>query len=256
METFLTPTFLNNMRKHKEDKMLKVLMQEFKTMFPKRCRVLGDENLNLFLTHQQERARHYNYIYYEDLKRYAIIAFYLGTYFDEDELYPWVKSILEEDESFGRKVDLLNKKFYEIFEMTIGKSAIYFQEAFEKLKKVNKESIRKYRKFEQIIDTLSYIYPQRMKLIGKDKFRESLVKQKLEVERFNMHNALGSSVYATLVFLMGSYVHRDPLFAWVNKYLNSSLGKEEKIEMLFNKGLDRARKELMSLEKKLTKEVR
>jgi len=253
--SYLTQGFLDGMNNQVEEEMLEGLTREFKSMFPKRCRILGDDNLNFFLTHQQKRAKHYNYMYYDDLKRYAIIAFYLGTYFDEDELYPWVKTIVKEEEPFGRKVDLLNKKFYEVFDLTMGKDAIYFQEALIKLKRVNQEYIKKYRKFEDIIEKLNFIYPQRMKVIGKENFRESLVKQKLEVERFNMHNALGSSVYATLVFLMGSNVHRDPLFSWVNKYLNKPLEKKEKTEILFNKGLNRARKELMSIEKVLKKEV-
>lgn len=250
---FLNQDFLDKMKAQKEQEMLEALTWEFKTMFPKRCRVLGTENLNLFLTHQQERARHYNYIYYDDLKRYAIIAFYLGTYFDEDELYPWVQIILKEDESFRRKVDLLNNKFYEVFKLTIGQDAIYFQEALTKLKKVNKKNVKKYRKFEDIINTLTIIYPQRMKIIGKDKFRESLVKQKTELEAYNIRNALGSSTYATLVFLLGSHVRKDPLFSWVSKYLNTSLEKEEKIEMLFDRGMNRARKELMGIAKVLEK---
>lgn len=254
--SYLTKEFLDGMTNQVEEEMLEGLTAEFKSMFPKRCRILGDENLNLFLTHQQKKAKYYNYVYYEDLKRYAIIAFYLGTYFDEDELYPWVQEILEQNESFGKKVDVLNKKFYEYFDSIIGKNAIYFQEALVKLKRVNKDNIKKYRKFEDIIEKLNFIYPQRMKLIGKDKFRESLVKQKIDLEEFNIRNALGSSVYATLVFLLGSHVRKDPLFTWVGKYLNTSLDKEEKIEMLFDRGLNRARKELMSMAKILEKKGR
>jgi hypothetical protein len=251
--SYLTKEFLEGMSNQVEEEMLEGLMNEFKSMYPKRCRVLGDKNLNLFLTHQQKRAKHYNYLYYDDLKRYAIIAFYLGTYFDEDELYPWVKDILVSEESFGRKVDILNKKFYVYFDTTIGKDAVYFQEALKKLQNINKNTISKFRQFEEIVDILNYIYPQRMKLIGKERFLQSVVNQKHEVEQFDIRNALGSSIYATFVFLMGSHVYNDPLFAWVKKYLDKPLDKSEKIDILYNKGLDRARKEAMNIEKILRK---
>jgi len=255
MENFLTPTFLNNMTKRKEDKMLKALSQEFKTMFPKRCRVLGAENLNLFLMHQQARAKHYNYLYYEDLKRYAIIAFYLGTYFDEDPLYPWVQEILEEQESFGRKVDLLNKKFYAVFDRVYGKNAIYFQEACKKLQVMRKENIVKYKTYEDIIVSLNRIYPQRMKELGKENFREMLVELKPILDKYDIHNALGYATYATLIFFMGSSVDKDPLYAWVGKYVTKQgLSKDQRVIFLFDRGLNRIRKELMGIEKFLEKE--
>jgi len=254
METFLTPTFLNNMEKRKEDKMLEALRQEFKTMYPSRCRVLGAENLNLFLSHQQERARHYNYVYYDDLKRYAIIAFYLGTYFDEDRLYPWVEEILMWDESFGYKVDCLNEKFYEMFEKVYGKNIIYLQEAFEKLKEIDRKRISSYTKIEQIIKVLSYIYPQQMKAYGLENFRKILLDLKPMVEKYDMHNALGYTVYATLVFLLGSHVDKDPLYAWIGKYLKEeNLTKSERIERLYERGVERIEKELISMKKIIEK---
>ena len=246
---YVDQNFLNRMEALKEEEMLEALTKEFKTMFPSRTRVLGAENLNLFLVHQQKRAKHYQYNYYDDLKRYALIAFYLGTYFDEDALYPWVQEVLKQEDSFGRKVDLLNEKFYEYFDSIIGKNAIYFQEACKKLKQVSKEHVREYRQFKQIVDTLTYIYPQRMQFIGQENFLKLLKQQKLELERFNIHNALGSSIYATLVFIMGSYVYKDPLFSWVGKYLNYPVGEKEKLDILFERGLNRARKEFMSIEK-------
>jgi hypothetical protein len=223
-------------------------------MYPSRTRVLGDENLNLFLMHQQERAKHYNYLYYDDLKRYAIIAFYLGTYFDEDKLYPWVQEILNNEDSFGRKVDLLNKAFYVMFDRVYGKDAIYFQEACKKLKSVNKENITGYTSYEDIVFFLSRVYPEQMKEFGQKNFREMLVELKPTLDKYDIHNALGYATYATLIFFMGSSVDKDPLYAWVGKYLKKrGLLKNERINLLFNKGINRIRKELMGIEKFLEK---
>ena len=251
---YINQEFLNKMETLKEKEMLEALTDEFKTMFPRRTRVLGVENMNLFLTHQQKRSKYYGYIYYDDLKHYTLIAFYLGTYFDEDPFYFWVQEILEKDDSFWRRVDLLKQRFYEIFDLTIGKDAIYFQNAFRKLELVNKENIRMYRNPEQIVDMLTKIYPQRMKIIGQEVFYQSLKQQKLELVRFNIHNSLGGTIYAIIVFILGSYVYKDPLYSWVNKYLKQSVSTQEKVDILFERGLNRVRKELISIERILRKE--
>jgi len=252
--SYLTQKFLDGMTNQVEEEMLEGLIKEFKTMFPKRCRILGDENLNLFLTHQQERAKYYNYLYYDDLKRYAFIAFYLGTYFDEDELYPWVQEIVQENESFGKKVDKLNHEFYIMFDEVIGEDSCCLQKAFLKLRKVNIENIKTYKKYGNIINALNYIYPQRMKMIGKKNFEENLTAQKDQWDRYDIHVALGASVYGALVFFLGSKVDKDPLYPWVSKYLNQTLVKEEKVEILLKKSMNRVHKAVISIKKSLEKE--
>jgi len=251
---YLTPEFIGELESSKDEEMLETLAQEFKKMFPSRTRVLGKENLSLFLAHQQKRAKHYNYIYYDDLKRYTIIAFYLGTYFDEDKLYPWVQDILGDNESFGRKVDKLNYEFYKMFDEVIGKNSCHIYEAFLKLKKVNIKNIKTYNKYKNIVDALSYIYPQRMKMIGKERFEENLISQKEQWDRYDIHVALGASVYGALVFFLGTKVYKDPLYPWVSKYLNQTLVKEEKVEILLKKSMNRVHKAIVSIEKSLEKE--
>lgn len=247
---YLTQEFIEGMQNSKDEEILVTLTQEFKTMFPSRTRVLGNKNLNLFLTHQQERAKHYNYSYYEDLKRYALIAFYLGTYFDEDTLYPWVQSILQEDESFGVKVDSLMEKFQILSQQTMGKDFIYFLEALEKLQNLNPKSIQNFKQYEDVVNTLKYIYPQRVKVLGEEKLYEELKAQKLDLKQYKIDNALGAFTYLTTKFMLGSYVLKDPLYAWVGKYVNKVYRSDnEKAEVLFSKGISRIKREIREIKK-------
>ena len=247
---YLTPEFIEELESSKDEEMLEELTDEFKSMFPSRTRVLGKENLNLFLSHQQSRAKYYGYIYYEDLKRYALIAFYLGTFFDEDPFYPWVQHILKEDESFGVKVDSLMEKFQTLSQETMGKEFVYFLEALEKLHKLNPKSIENFKKYEHVVNTLKRIYPQRVKVIGEEILYEQLKRQKRELDEYNMHNALGAFTYLTTKFMLGSYVLKDPLYAWVGKYVNKTYeSKKEKSRALFNKGMSRVRREIREIKK-------
>jgi len=249
--SYLTQEFMDGMKDLKGKEILETLTQEFKSMFPSRTRILGDENLNLFLTHQEERAKHYNYVYYDDLKRYALIAFYLGTYFDEDRLYPWVQTILQEDESFGVKVDSLMDKFQILSQQTLGKNDIYFLEALEKLEQIREEQIVSFRTFEDIINTLKYIYPQRVKIIGEVLLYEEIKAQKEELRRLEMSNSLGAFTYMTVKFMLGSYVLKDPLYSWVGKYIHKTYQNDkEKSRALFTKGKSRIKREIREINKK------
>ena len=247
---YLNQEFIDGMQNSKDEEMVETLRDEFKTMFPSRTRVLGDKNLNLFLVHQQERAKYYNYNYYEDLKRYALIAFYLGTYFDEDPFYPWVQNILEEDESFGVKVDSLMEKFQILSQETLGQDFTYFLEALEKLHKLNPKMIENFKQFEDIVNTLKHIYPQRVKALGEEKLYEELKTQKTELNEYHIHNALGTFTYLTSKFMLGSYVLKDPLYAWVGKYVHKTYQNDkEKSRALFEKAMSRVRREIREIKK-------
>jgi len=247
---YVNQEFLNKMETLKEKEMLEALTDEFKTMFPSRTRVLGAENLNLFLTHQQKRAKYYNYLYYDDLKRYALIAFYLGTYFDEDSLYPWVKNILEEDESFGVKVDSLMEQFQKLSQDTLGKDFIYFLEALERLHRITPRLAESFSSYDSIVKSLTTIYPQRVEAIGKDWLYKELKSQEQELKRVYIDNSMGAFVYVTTKFMLGSYVTEDPLYAWVGKYVHKYFQSDkEKSRVLFVKGQSRVRKEILEMKK-------
>jgi hypothetical protein len=251
---YLTPEFIKELENSKDEEMLETLKNEFKAIFPDRTRILGKENLNLFLTHQQEQAKHYNYLYYDDLKRYALIAFYLGTYFDEDPFYPWVQEIMQEDESFGVKVDALMEEFQKLSKKTLGEDFIYFIEALKEIQKIHFKVIQNFKKYENVVELLKRIYPQRVEALGEDKLYEELKVQKLELIQYNMHNALGACTYLVAKFMLGSHVLKDPLYAWVGKYVNKTYeNDQEKSRALFDKGMSRVRKELQTIKKNFEK---
>jgi len=253
---YLTPDFMEELENSKDEEMLETLREEFKQMFPSRTRVLGEENLNLFLTHQQKRAKHYRYVYYEDLKRYALIAFYLGTYFDEDPFYPWVEEIMKWDEAFGIKVDGLMEKFQMLSQQTLGEDFVFFVKALEKFQALPLQSIEKFTKYEHLVDALKHIYPQRVKAVGEERLYEELKTQKRELDQYEIHNALGTFTYLSTKFMLGSFVLKDPLYAWVGKYVHKTYENDkEKSRALYFKGMSRVKREIREIKKIKEKDV-
>jgi len=251
----LTQKFLLAMGQKQEEAMVEDLVLEFKKLFPKRCRILGDTHLKTVIRHCQKRASIYGYTHSDELSKYITLAFYLGTYFDEDPLYPWIQEILRENSSLGVRLDNLNKKFLTLINTSMGEDFSLMIEAFDKFLHIKKESLNNLKDHNEIVQILTAIYPQRMQIIGRKNFRSIIEAQYDKLKRYNIYTPLGVYVHASVVFLLGSKVDADPLYAWVGKYLNASyLSQEEKLDILYEKTMHRVRKELKDLIKIQKKE--
>jgi len=252
----LTQKFLLDMEKKQEEGMIEDLVVEFKTMFPKRCRILGDTHLVTVIKHCQKRASLYGYTHRDELSKYITLAFYLGTYFDEDPLYPWVQEILREDSSLGVRLDSLNEKFLTLIDTTMGEDFSLMIEAFNKFLHIKKEYLTNLKDHTEIVKILTAIYPQRMQILGEENFRRIIESQYDKLKTYNMYTPLGVYTHASVVFLLGSKVDQDPLYAWVGKYLNAPyVSQEQKLDVLYEKTLHRVRKELKDLIKIKEKEM-
>jgi len=244
----LTQKFLLAMEKKQEEAMVEDLALEFKQKFPKRCRILGDTHLTAVIKHCQERANYYNYTHSDELSQYITLAFYLGTYFDEDPLYPWVQEILSKDDALGVRLDTLNRKFLTLIVSTMSEDFSLMIEAFYKFLQIKKEHIVNLKNHNEIVNILSAVYPERMHIIGEENFRHIIEAQYDKLKTYNIYTPLGVYTHASVVFLLGSKVDKDPLYAWVGKYLNASyLSQEEKLDVLYEKTMHRVRKELKDL---------
>lgn len=247
--SFLTESFLEGMKKEQEEEILALLTKEFKEMFPTRCRVLGEKNLKFFTEHCQAKAKYYEYEKYIDLKRYAIVAFFLGTYFEEDRLYPWVENIFKKRKSFHFKVEELLAKFNEKYLTVVGQESQHLEQALMRLERLRPELIDM-TTYAEIVQLLKSIYPQRVEELDESELRELFLERKEQTKIYNIHTKLGVFTYCTALLFLGSHVEKDPLYAWVKKYLekpnNNSL---EKSLILFHKGKSRIRKELHQIQK-------
>lgn len=244
----LTQKFLLAMEKKQEEAIVDDLMVEFKTMFPKRCRILGDTHLRTVITHCQKRASFYGYTHSDELSKYITLAFYLGTYFDEDSLYPWVQEILREESALGVRLDRVNEKFITLIDTTMGKDFSLMIEAFHKFLAIKKEYLNNLKDYSEIVKMLAAIYPQRMQIIGEKNFRRIIETQYDTLKTHNIYTPLGVYTHASVVFLLGSKVDEDPLYAWVGKYLNAPyVSQEQKLDELYEKIIHRVKKELKDL---------
>jgi len=244
----LTQKFLLDMEKKQEEGMIEDLVVEFKTMFPKRCRILGDTHLVTVIKHCQKRASLYGYTHRDDLQRYILIAFFLGSRFDEDPLYPWAYEILKTNELFGIEVDKLLVKFEHYFDNTIQDDYAVYKKSLAYIISLDAIKLVEFKNYGQIIDMWEKIYPQKVRYIGKDNLISELQAQEQKLQIYGLQAPLGIFSYAGIMLFLGSYAEKDPLSLWVKHIFQKLQGDaHKKSSRLFYSMQKRAKKELYIL---------
>ena len=142
------------------------------------------------------------------------------------------------------------EQFKELSQETMGEDFIYFLKALEKLEYLTQERIEGFRTYTDVVTTLKHIYPQRFKAIDEEQLYEELKIQKIEMVQYKIDTPLGAFTYLTTKFMLGSQVLRDPLYAWVRKYMKKDFSSDrEKSRALFAKGQSRVRREIREIRK-------
>ena len=220
----LTDDFLESLAQGRLEQLNNALMHEYQRLYPKRCRVLGEDNLKAFCTYTGQKAYEYGASNYGELKTYSFAAWVLGTGFDDDPLYPEIQSILQSEDDFESKMEELEEIVSSRYYLHTTEQLEAYMQALQKLLTINFAKIKELTSYTQIVALLKVVYPQRMEMLGGEtRVKEALKSSCHEkILRYNINHPIGIFVYATLVFFLGHKVDDDPLYAWARLYLNDN----------------------------------
>lgn len=247
--------FYTQLQNSYDIRMAETLVHTVQSTFPKRCRIMGEEHVKAVIIHCQKQLHPYIHYSKEELRRYVELAFYLGTRFDEDPLYPWVQEILATQDALGLKLKKLEEKFSYFMEKTVKNDFSLMIQALERFIAVSKQEILAIKTYEELVSIYASIYPERMQCIGQKHFLAIIRTHDHTIKEQNIFAPMGYYLYTAIIFLLGSYASNDPLYGWVSKYLNAPyISQEEKLDVLYTITIKRSKKELKELYT-LTKEI-
>lgn len=223
MTTMLTDTFLEELAQGRLAQLSNALVHEYQRLYPKRCRVLGEDNLKAFCTHTSQKAYEHGALNYGELKAYSFVAWVLGTGVDDDPLYPEIQSILQSEDDFESKMEEIEEIVSSRYYMHTTEQLEAYTQALQKLLTINFTKINKLTNYSQIVALLKSIYPQRVEILGGETRVKEVLKYACheKILRYNINTPIGIFVYATLVFFLGHKADDDPLYAWARLYLNN-----------------------------------
>ena len=222
--------------KYKRESFIEELLPYFKEKDAFHSAAIGDNGLRDVIRLGIERASLHGLTRKSPVKLYIHMMLYLGSYFDDDPLLPWVQDILKSDnfdEAQAEKANELRSGFIEYLEEISGKNGEHLQSFMKTCQaKLDEEN-------SQISnnDAVSFIksgYPQKFQHVGSD-LMSRLVDHS---EQFCRANDLseGRSVLSLscLRLVYGTRMLEDPLFPWMKKVFEADAAKTKKDE-LFHK---------------------
>ncbi|MCU0612637.1 MAG: hypothetical protein MUE60_12730 [Candidatus Eisenbacteria bacterium] len=168
----------------------------------------------------------------------------LGSYFDEDPLYPWAAHILADDTLPSPFIRLHNlyRTAAGFLEQTAGANGEHYRRALVRVRSMPYEELVRGRSDDEGagIQALLYeVYPEHYRTLAQDTFQalESLARSK--VQAHGLESREGLLTYILLMFMVGSHFDRDPLHPWVSPVLALQADPRSKSLQLYAAAMDR-----------------
>jgi len=248
----LDDTLLERIAEKRLVRFARLLAEEFGSLYPKRCRIVGKNNLHLFCHGCCKDAYILGATNYGELKSYAFVAWHLGVGFARDPYYRQIQTIFASEDDFDEKMQKISALMFEAYFLHDKHEVESYTKALQRILTLNLKKLTSLQNYMQIAQVLENIYPQRVKAMGGVEHISTVLVSicKEHIVRYNINHPLGIFIYSALTFFLGSNVANDPLYGWVGKYLQSTeLKMASKIDILIKVIQKRARNEKRSLEK-------
>jgi len=219
----ITKAFLESMAQKRAETLAEKLSLDLEGLYPKRMRTMGKSNRASFALSCAQESRTWGCSNYGELKAYSFVALQLGTGFATDPFYGYIAQILASSTPFSLKMEKILGYTMDTFYIDDEAELIAYQEALDRLLKVDLEKVKSFTTYTEIVHVLKEVYPQRVTKLGGIEPVLHAIKlgTNHKPKAYNIDHPIGIFVYASLVFFLGHKVDKDPLYAWVGKYLNA-----------------------------------
>jgi len=218
----ITQEMLHKMTQKRLEQLAHMLTRNLTELYPKRMRTIGKEKTFAFALSCAQESYALGCTNYGELKAYSFVALQLGVGFASDPLYPFVHDILKTEDIFALKMEkIMQHTLTKLYAGDVASLQDYHT-ALTKLLHVDLAQVKTFTTYGEIVSVLEQVYPQRVKALGGTAHVYDAIKTSTHTkpEAYNIHHPIGVFVYASLVFFLGHSIDRDPLYAWVGKYLN------------------------------------
>ena len=168
----------------------------------------------------------------------------LGTYFDTDPQYPWVKVVLNDSSFYPNqisKADQLHNLYVDYHKNVIGENGEYALAALMRLSdSENKKKLEEdYTKRKQeLIDIISFIYPEKSEFLGYDLLNDLINRANQKANQYQIDFNKGKNLFVGLTFTLGHKFDSDLMYPWIsNTFKNDESSKKtpQQIERLIKK---------------------
>ena len=190
--------------------------------FPEHCLVLGDPQARRVVDLAAERAAARGFTAVHHVSSWASLMVYLGSYFDEDPQYPWASAVLAEAANLSRQdaLERLYAKTADVLSQSVGEDGEYYRRALIWARAQPFEAMSGTSAGLQTLDQwLRKAWPRKFDSLSHESLLGMLKFAEQSVRRDGLASPAGAVVYALLMFLLGSYIGKDPVHPWAGEVI-------------------------------------
>jgi hypothetical protein len=230
------------------------LQRYFSDKYPKRARLLGDEQVGRFITLIAEKCQTHRLERVSDRCQFLDLACSLGSHFDTDLqlehiVAPYLSTAAEEP----GQLTVLNQQLGQVFVRSMGERLDIYLTALERLKILQLNQLPYMYEEQHVVDYVRSLYPERAQYVPIHQMFGLLAQDQNWFQEQRITTFHGQAVILALQFFLGHKVFDDPLYPWVKVHFADNHINQENVRLteLVAYTQRRIRKELLMLRKHL-----
>jgi len=213
------------------------LLDHIKKYFPNHWRIFGKQQLREVIVLAMERAKAYNLETEKDMYLFIGMMLYLGSFFDEDPMFSWVRGKLQDRsiEKPSQRIEIAYDTMLEYLDRVFGNQNHYLIKALKRISEevTNNSFIDRHAlDNEQFISMLRFIYPEKLQEISSEDIKYMLELAVMQIRSYGLQSNEALFWGSLMSFFLGCGYYKDPQFNWINEILTKKMDSKNRIVLL------------------------
>lgn len=212
-----------------------------KESFPKHSRFLGETGVLETVQYGRRQSARYGLSKLSYAILFIDLMLSLGRRFDNDPQLPWAADALT-DESSGTddKVQTLHQRAMDYLDLVSGPANEYIDNAQSRLlREPSPIAGTSLPSSTDLMTRLEELFPEKALYLGKQGLDSLVQNAAAKSDQCGLATPPGVTLFAGMMFMLGSDFDSDPLFSWAASVLNDQriTSQDERIQRLYAAGM-------------------
>ncbi|CAI1583975.1 DUF4123 domain-containing protein [Serratia fonticola] len=245
---------LAKLKQQNQSEQVSQLQRYFTDKYPKRTRLLGNVQVQRFITLIAEKCQTHRLERFNDRCQFLDLACSLGSHFDTDLqlehiVAPYLTTAVEEPGQLA----VLNQQLGLVFVRSMGERLELYLAALERLNILQLNQLPYMYEEQHVVNYVRSLYPERAQYVPIHQMFGLLAQNQNWFQEHGITTFHGQAVILALQFFLGHKVFDDPLYPWVKVHFADNPINQEDVRLaeLVAYTQRRIRKELLMLRKHL-----
>jgi hypothetical protein len=191
--------------------------------FPHHCVIMTDPRSRLAINVALLRAERHGFRDPAEVSLFVGLMVFLGGHFDEDFQLPWAGALLQQTAGLSRREAMaqLLKRTTERMEPVVGRRGGYYRRALARLSSTSFEALAAaYDDSDPGLRAfLGDLHRRKLETLSEESVDHLLGMARSSARYYGLTTPAGTLLYLALMFLLGSFIDRDPFHPWAGEIL-------------------------------------